>query len=117
MTDVTILTNNVPRPILDAWELTPAERAQFDYLDWQAIEAGEDSASFVRYRGELHDLGEFSASWGLSRESGLPDWLKGWDGYRSDSFFSGLVVRYVTGEGSGWIYPDGEYVVMGRYFS
>ena len=51
-------TNWHRRPIIDAWELTPAERLEFDYLDWPAIERGEDSASFVRYRGDLHDLGD-----------------------------------------------------------
>ena len=40
-------------------ELTPDERKQFDYLDWDAIDAGTDSASFVRHRGELYDLGSF----------------------------------------------------------
>jgi hypothetical protein len=90
-----IITNGHHRDVIDAWQLTPAERAEFDYLDWGAIEAGNDSASFFRYRGELHDLGEFTANWGLSRDSGLPDSLAGWDGHRSDSFFSALVVRYV----------------------
>jgi hypothetical protein len=81
-----IKTNNVPRDVIDAWELTADERAQFDYLDWSAIESGSDSASFFRYRGELHDLGEFMAR----TSNDLP----GWDGFRSDSFFSGLAVRY-----------------------
>ena len=84
---ITIRTNNVPRDVIYGYELTADERAQFDYLDWPAIERGEDSASFFRYRGELHDLGEF-----MARTS---DDLPGWDGFRSDSFFSGLAVRYV----------------------
>jgi hypothetical protein len=90
-----IITNHVPRDVIDAWELTPAERAEFDYLDWPAIERGEDSASFFRYKGELHNLSEFSADYGITRGAGLPEALSKWDGYRSDSFFSALVVRYV----------------------
>ena len=90
-----ILTNHHPRDIVDAYELTPAEREQFDYLDWPAIDDGRDSASFFRYRGDLHDIGEFSADYGITRGAGLPDSLSRWDGYRSDSFFSALVIRYV----------------------
>lgn len=92
-----IITNNVPRDVIDAWQLTAAERAEFDYLDWPAIEAGSDSASFMRYRGELYDLSEFMRA---------PDSLAPWDGYQSDTFFSGIVVRYSR---------DFESVIVGRY--
>ena len=101
-----IITNHVPRFVVDAYELSPAERAEFDYLDWPAIERGEDSATFVRYKGELHDLGEFLTTSELSRGAGHHD-LSGWHGYRSDSFFSGLVVRFV----------DDESVIVGRYLA
>ncbi len=50
---IKVITNNVPRDIIDAWQLTPAERCEFDYLDWAAIEHGNDSASFFRYRRQL----------------------------------------------------------------
>lgn len=36
----TIKTNNVPRELIDAWQLTQAEQAEFDYLDWAAIAEG-----------------------------------------------------------------------------
>ena len=98
-----ITTNNQPRPIIDAWELTADEREAFDYLDWSAIERGEASASFFRYRGELHDLGEFEV-W----DNPASPTREGWDGFRSDSFFSALVVRYVD---------DFESVVVGLALS
>jgi hypothetical protein len=99
MSDLTIITNNVPRFTVDAYELTLEERKEFNYLNWEAIEAGEASATFFRYKGEVYDLGEFmSPSWGR---------LRGWHGYRSDSFFSGIVVRFV----------DDESIVVGRYYS
>jgi hypothetical protein len=94
---IRVVTNHVPRDVIDASELTADERLEFDYLDWEALEDGRDSASFLRYKGELYDLGEF-------RSSIIP----GWDGYRPDSFFSGLVVRYCD---------DFERVVVGRYFA
>jgi hypothetical protein len=56
---VKITTNNVPRDLIEAHELTEHERAEFDYLNWPAIDRGEDSATFVRYHGVLYDLAEF----------------------------------------------------------
>lgn len=109
-----ITTNNQPRPVINAWELTEAERKEFDYLDWTKIENGEDSAEFFRYQGSLYDMGEFSriVPPGSRRihpmESDAPQFA-GWNGYQSDSFFSGILVRYV-GE-------DYEYIVVGRYCS
>lgn len=87
---LTVTTNNHHRPVLQAWELTDAERAEFDYLDWAAIEAGNDSASFFRYRGQVYDLGDFVESPPLE--------VNGWDAFQSDSFFSGIVIRYCQGD-------------------
>lgn len=96
-----ITTNNVPRPVIDALELVPAERAQFDYLDWNAIRDGSDGATFVRYRGELIDLGDMPLA---------PDAIRalGWDGFVSDTYFSGIVVRYCE---------DTDYVIVGRLYA
>lgn len=100
----TVVTNHVPRFIVDAYELSADERSEFDYYDWNKIEAGEDSASFIRYKGEAYDLAEFEV-WdnpaSLTRN--------GWDGIRTDSFFSGLVIR--------WADDSFESVVVGRYYS
>jgi hypothetical protein len=83
--------------VVDACELTEDERAEFDYLDWAAIDAGTDSASFFRRGGELYDLGEFI----LTEESGELRRL-GYHGLRPDSFFSGIAVH---------LDPDGESVI------
>jgi len=106
---LTIITNGVPRDVLGAHELTPAEREDFDYMDWQAIEDGRDSASFVRYKGIVYDLGEFMR-WEGPEDSPLAVW----DGFQSDTFFSGVLVRYVR-EDDGSLY--GESVVMARYYA
>ena len=89
-----ITTNNHPRPIIAEYELSAEERKEFDYLDWDAIDRGEDSRSFFRYRGQLYDLNDIPSTrpgmWG-----GYPELhAKGWDGFASDSFFSGVAVRY-----------------------
>jgi hypothetical protein len=103
---LTIRTNNVPRPVLDGFQLTELEREEFDYLDWPAIERGEDSASFFRYLGHVYDLGDIPTA---------PDNFKalGWDGAASDSFFSGILVRWFSPDGS---YIGGDEVVIGRWF-
>ena len=82
MDKIKVITNNVPRLVLDAYELSADERKEFGYMNWTAIEAGEDSASFLRYKGELYDLAEFQTT------SGLPEFnpLRQWHGYHSDSF-------------------------------
>jgi len=97
MTPIKVTTNNVPRDIIYAFELTEQEREQFDYLDWDAIERGEDNANFFRYKGELYDLSEFGVA---------PSELADWHGYQSDSFFSGLVIRFTD---------DFEQVTIGTY--
>jgi hypothetical protein len=99
-----ITTNNHPREIVDAWELSPAERKEFDYIDWEKVEAGEESASFFRYKRQLYDLGEFDRTNTLSSASGL----FGWDGFLSDSFFSAIVVKFVD---------DFERVIVGIAYS
>jgi hypothetical protein len=99
MSDVEIITNNVPREILDASQLTEAERKDFDYLDWDALEEGRDSASFIRYRGELYDLNDTEGTFPADRR-----WF-----YRSDSFFSGVLFRYAP--------SDTDYIICGRYYA
>lgn len=91
---ITVTTNNHQRPVLYGSDLTDAERAEFDYIDWQA-----DDATFFRYRGQVYDLSEFIESVPLS--------VHGWDAYRADSFFSGLVIRYIQ------CALDGDHVVVG----
>ena len=104
MADLTIITNHVPREILDGWQLSPAERETFEYLDWDAIEEGADSASFFRYKGELYDLGDIPA---VDRRPGFAGQFQDWDGIATDSFFSGILVRYCE---------DHESVVVGRFY-
>jgi hypothetical protein len=102
-----ITTNNVPRDVIDAYLLTEAERADFDYLPWDLIDKGEDSASFVRYKGELIDLGDVPSTYTYSPD-GPSSIFPGWDGYVSDSFFSGILIRYASDS-------DFESVIVGRY--
>jgi hypothetical protein len=97
MANVTITTNRVPRHLIALCELTEVEQALFDYY----IDAEESSTPRIfRYRGSLYDVHEF-----MRVTSGD---LKGWDGYHSETFFSGVVIKLVN---------DGDEVVVGSYCS
>lgn len=120
-----ITTNNVPRDIVEAYQLTEKERKEFDYLDWEAIERGEDSASFVRYRGELYILTDFVRISPMGSNHVGPMGchynmteadreLARWDGILTESFFSGIVLRYYRDE---YGRTDCDRVVVGRYCS
>lgn len=116
MSEIKVITDNQPREIIDGWRLSAAEREEFDYLDWPAIDDGRDSASFFRYQGDLHDLGEFTRDYGITKGAGLPPHLSEWDGYRSDSFFSALVVRLTDADGQTRN-TDLDHVIVGLVLS
>lgn len=100
MSDITIITNNVPRDVLRWYELTPKEQAEFDYLD--TVDARIE-ASLMRYKGEVYDLNEFS----LVEPLRFPDFRR-WTHYQPDSYFSGIVIRIPD--------EDFETVIAGRYY-
>ena len=99
---MTIKTNYRPRDIIHFWDLTEKEQKEFDYLD---TEDRQNDAQFVRYRNWVYDLSDFEGS---TRGLGAPKEFAGWDQYQSDSFFSGILIRYVN---------DFEQVVCATYYS
>lgn len=92
MSDLQIITNNQPRFTLDWYELTDSEQKEFDYCS--------EEDSFIRYRGELIPLCDFTIA---------PPDLAPWQGYRGDSYFSGVVIRFDQ--------DDGESVICGLALS
>lgn len=98
-----IKTNNAPRRLVYGYELTKKEAAEFDYLSPDEINERE----FVRYKGHVYDMGEFMR---IDKTVAPHPQRDGWErfhGYASDSFFSGVLVRFLD---------DGESVVMATYF-
>lgn len=105
-----VITNHVPRLLVDASELTAREREDFDYLDWSEFGGpdntydgrlpaiAEGDVEFFRYRGRLYDIGEFM-------RTDVP----GWDGIRTDTFFSGVLVRFCA--------DDQDRVVVGMVYA
>jgi len=105
MSTIRVITNHQPRDVLYWYELTEAEQKEFDYLD---TEIRQSDATFFRYRGEVYDLGEFERTPHNEPARQELNQLAKWDGYRSDSFYSGVVVKYVE---------DFERVIVGLYLS
>lgn len=100
---LTIKTNNVPRPLMylgDFNETIQLEiRKDYDWMDSQDIES---NFGFFAYRGQVYHLQDFMRVTDVSD----PD-LKDWDGYVSDSVWSGTLVKLTE---------DCNFVVIGRYF-
>lgn len=108
---LTIRSNHHLIPLLDWSDLTAKERAEFDFLD---TDTKQSDASFARYKGEVYHLNEFTAilSRHQARNPGEVDRMGfplEWHAYQSDSFFSGVVVRWAT--------DDDNSVIMGTYCS
>lgn len=84
-----IKTNHHYRPLLYWHELTPAEQAEHRdaYDDVQ-------ESTFFRYRNWLYDLNDFLRVNDALNGRGQEHSLYGWDGYKNDSFFSSVVVKY-----------------------
>jgi hypothetical protein len=81
------------------WDLSDKERAELDYI----VDDKQDWWQGFRYKSEVYDLGEFV---NLSA-MGYPESLKkDWHGIQTESFFSGIVVRYTDDHGS---------VIVGSY--
>lgn len=74
-------------------------RKDYDWMDSQDIES---NFGFFAYRGQVYHLQDFMRVTDVSD----PD-LKDWDGYVSDSVWSGTLVKLTE---------DCNFVVIGRYF-
>ena len=95
MSELTIRTNGHYRKILDWSELNEKEQEEYAYLEEEGF------CGFFRYKGWTYFLGDF-----MRIGNDAP--FTGWDGYHSDSFFSGVLVKYSN---------CGDAVKVATYFS
>ena len=102
MSDLTITCNYQFRDVLYWYQLTEKEQKEFDYMLTSDARSTDDGC-FFRYRGVAYDLGEF-----MRVDGAMFGKLAKWDGYQSDSYFSGIVVRYNR---------DCDAVIAGTYCS
>ena len=80
-----IITNNHWHNFLYGYELPESVRADFDYIDSDEFDAHD----FIKYRGSYYDSGEF-----MRVPESANDGMDKWHGYHSDSYFSGVLVRF-----------------------
>lgn len=92
---IQVTTNNVPRDTVAYYDLPDSAREEFDYL----AESEHYDTRFFKYRNEYYDYYEF-----MRVQS--PE-LSGWDGIRSDSVWTGIVIKYIL---------DTDQVIVGSYF-
>ena len=97
-----IITNNQYRNLIYGYELTESEKSEFDYI------FDIDSHNFIRYKGEIYDVYEFMPTPHDEPARQELNELAMWDGYQSDSYFSGIVIKYSD---------DLEQVKIGTYIS
>jgi hypothetical protein len=79
-----IRTDNKPRALIYWSELKDKEKAEFNWLD---TAEKQDGARFFKYRGHTYCLDEFMV---IDYNQPLP----GWHGYLSDSYFSGVLIKW-----------------------
>ena len=97
MEKLTIKTDHKFRELLHWYELTNKERAELS-----GLYDGIADSSFFRYRGSVYDLASFMR---ISEGAPFPE---NYNGYMSDSFFSGVLIELST---------CGEAVKVATYYS
>lgn len=73
-------------------------REEFDYQDEDEVYDG-----YFKYRGSWYHTDEF-----MRFGPGMPSEFRKWDGYLSDSFYSGVLIK---------ISPDGEQYKVGTFIA
>jgi hypothetical protein len=105
-----IITNNHQRQMACLAELPDNVRADFDYV----AKDGDHTARFVQYKGAWYDVldaqfitreARYPMGWAMAVTEDSP--LASWHGIVSETFFSGVLFRFVG---------DDE-VIVGRYFT
>lgn len=114
--EMSIKTDNKARNIIYGYELTEEEQKEFDYLDFTEPDPNDADGDygggltrhFVRFKGQILDIGDFMSCHNSFYSPNCPFKDIGWDGYSSDSFFSGVLIKYTE---------DNESVIVGEYIA
>ena len=89
-----ITTNNQVRQYLYGYDV-PKET--LDWYDWLDDDAKADG--WIHYKNHWYHISDF-----MRVEPSAPDWMQEWDGYQSDSYFSGVVIKFGDD-------PSEEYII------
>ena len=103
MSTLTIKTNHRPRDLQTIFDYSIPQqvkiRKQFDYCTEEELA----ELMLFSYRDTIYNLNDF-----MRMEGSNPLKEQGWEGYSSDSYFSGVVVKFTD---------DYEQVIVGTYYS
>ena len=102
MNNVQVVTDNKWKDLLFGYELPESVLSDFDYIDSEEL----PTRSFIKYKGCYYDVGDIMRL-DFQREC-YPEQFKGWHGYVSETFFSGILIR---------LSDDGEQYQIASYFS
>jgi hypothetical protein len=78
-----IITDHKWKDFIYGYQLTTEEKKDYNWMDQEELE----TSNFFRYRGSVYSIQDF-----MRIENG-PDEFNGWDGYLSDTFFSGVLIK------------------------
>lgn len=110
MSEVKVITNNHIRSMHYLWELSEREQEivkhEFDWINTNDTVSWEEE-QFIKYRDNWYCLSDFMSLHNKFYCPNPPDFMQGWDGYLSDSFYSGILIR---------LSDDHDYCVMATYY-
>lgn len=89
-----IKSNHQYRNLLSWFELSEQEQSEFEGV------SNISQYDFVRYKGNIYIVSDFMRT---------PETLSDWDGVQSDSYFSGVLIKFDT--------DFGDTVKMATYIS
>jgi hypothetical protein len=105
-----IISNYHKRPLLYWWDLSDKEKLEFDWIT-DNDDNDPNDFTFFRYKDWVYCLSEFlryPSIWGS-----LPEVFKDWDSYISDTFFSGILIKFPDPD--NWDTDNG--IIVGWYYS
>lgn len=118
---VTIISTGHHTRVFYGWELTKKERKEMDFVSDEDL----PETRFFRYGGIIYHLSDVAMSghpdgwqFGTNRtrnraeEDKTNPWYD-WDVVCSDSFFSGIVLKWVPEDNQ---ISDDEEIILGRYY-
>jgi len=63
-------------------------------IEYEYNEDIKDFEAGFYYKGYFHLLGDYMATNNKIHMPYVPHWMKDWDGYQNDSFFSGTLIKF-----------------------
>jgi hypothetical protein len=81
---------------------------EYQIPEWNEDKEDPDFEQCFKYKEQIYFLSEFMNIHNKFYQPNPPEWMKEFDGYKSDSYFSGLLIK---------ISEDGEAVKIYTYIS